>query len=199
MPREINNPALILETLDRFLKKPIELVLYGRSAIALGFKNPGHDHRKTLDVDAILPSSQIEQLRNNEDFWEAQEKTNAELQRDKLYFTHIFREEDVIIQPDWESRKVRIPSDHKHLVLYRPATVDLILTKMMRDDEQDLADIKFLIEQEPSVIQQLPAAMARAGVPAVAEIQEIFEKVKPKVLRLMQLKRPEVPSSPEID
>ena len=34
--------------------------------------------------------------------------------------------------------------DFKNLRLYRPATIDLILTKMMRDDPIDLEDVNFV-------------------------------------------------------
>ena len=37
----------------------------------------------------------------HKDFWQAVERTNAELESDGLYLTHLFREVDVILQPDW--------------------------------------------------------------------------------------------------
>jgi hypothetical protein len=37
----VNNPLLILQTLDRHLDHPVELTLYGRAALALGF--PAHE------------------------------------------------------------------------------------------------------------------------------------------------------------
>ena len=186
MGQGINNPTLILETFDGFLRKPIDLIIYGRSAIALGFNNPDPSHQSTLDVDAILPTRQLDEIRHNDDFWGAQEKTNDCLQGNKLYFTHLFREEDVILTPDWESKKVKIEMPLKHIRLFRPATVDLILTKMMRDDEQDLADIKFMIEQQPHVTALLPSAMENARLPDVPEIRDIFARVKLKVLGLLQ-------------
>jgi hypothetical protein len=50
----VNNPLLILQTLDRHLDHPVELTLYGRAALALGF--PAHEarHETTQDVDAFL-------------------------------------------------------------------------------------------------------------------------------------------------
>lgn len=46
--------------------------------------------------------------------------------------------------------------------VFRPATIDLVLTKMARGDEQDLEDIGFLLNQEPISPRELQAAFARA-------------------------------------
>ena len=68
-------------------------------------------------------------------FWEAQQRTKAELEAERLCLTHLFRELDVILTPDWLSRRVRIPLELRCLAVFRPATLDLILTKMARGDE----------------------------------------------------------------
>lgn len=67
----VNNPLLILQTLDRHLTHPVELILYGRAALALGF--PAHEpwHDTTQDVDAIIPLAQLAELRADEQFWNA--------------------------------------------------------------------------------------------------------------------------------
>ncbi len=62
------------------------------------------------------------------------------------------------------------------LRLFRPSTVDLILTKMMRVDPEDREDIKFLAGQSDYKQAELRIALERAIVPPVAEIQEAFEK-----------------------
>ena len=58
------------------------------------------------------------------------------------------------------------------------------LCKMARGDEQDLEDIRFLLSQEPLAPGELQAAFARARVPDVAEIRQLFVATQPKVLRL---------------
>jgi hypothetical protein len=68
--------------------------------------------------------------------------------------------------------------------VFRPATVDLVLTKMARGDEQDLEDIGFLLNQEPISPRELQAAFARARVPDVTEIRQLFIAAQPKVLKL---------------
>jgi hypothetical protein len=57
--RTQSNPLRILEALDGFLNSPFELIVYGRSALALGYPNPPKDFLVTLDVDAILPSKDL--------------------------------------------------------------------------------------------------------------------------------------------
>ncbi len=55
---------------------------------------------------------------------------------------------------------------------------------MARGDEQHLDDIRFLLSQEPFAPGELQAAFARARVPDVAEIHQLFIAAQPKVLKL---------------
>jgi hypothetical protein len=180
----MNNPLRILQTLNSHLKKPTELTLFGRAALALGFENSPPVFATTQDVDAILPLAWLAAEDENLDFWEAQQKTNAELEPDGLYITHLFRELEVILTPDWLSGRAPVPIELGTLALFRPSTVDLILTKMARGDENDLADIRFLLQQEKILPDQLRSAFLRARVPEVAEIRELFRAAQPKVLAL---------------
>ncbi|MHB1308408.1 MAG: hypothetical protein ACYDC1_06490 [Limisphaerales bacterium] len=63
-------------------------------------------------------------------------------------------------------------------------TLDLIFTKMARGDENDLADIGFLLTCEPLTTDQLRAAFAQARVPDIPETQAHFQAAQPKVLAL---------------
>lgn len=67
-----SNPLRILRTLDRHLHGPCELIVYGRSALALGFDSAPADFSATMDVDAILPVRDLALIEANEDFWQAQ-------------------------------------------------------------------------------------------------------------------------------
>lgn len=55
---------------------------------------------------------------------------------------------------------------------------------MARGDANDLADIRFLLQQETVSTDQIRAAFTRARVPDVAEIQELFRAAQPRVLEL---------------
>ena len=182
----MNNPLRILQTLDRHLTAPVELTLFGRAALALGYAGSPAAFATTQDVDAILPLSWLAAADENLDFWQAQQRTNAELEPEGLYITHLFRELEVILTPDWLARRVPIRLELARLKLFRPATLDLILTKMARGDENDLADIRFLLRQESLTVEQLRAAFARARVPDVPEIHELFRAAQPKVLALAE-------------
>jgi hypothetical protein len=57
---ENSNPLRILVALDGFLQAPFELIVYGRSALALGYPNPPAEFLATMDVDAILPSKDLQ-------------------------------------------------------------------------------------------------------------------------------------------
>ncbi len=77
-----------------------------------------------------------------------------------------------------------LPLELHRLAVFRPATLDLILTKMARGDENDLADIRFLLQHGKLTGDQLRAAFQSARVPDVPEIQELFRAAQPKVLAL---------------
>jgi hypothetical protein len=172
-----SNPLRILEALDRFLKSSFELIVYGRSALALGYPNPPADFLVTLDVDAILPSKDLQAIEANDDFWEAQDRVNALFVDSGLYFTHLFEERQVILSLDWLKHLVPIQSfGFKKLRLFRPSTHDLILTKMMRVDPQDREDIQFLLRQADFSSSAFRAALESAQRPDVPEIEEAFIK-----------------------
>jgi hypothetical protein len=181
----VNNPLLILQTLDRHLDHLVELTLYGRAALALGFPTHAPRHETTQDVDAIIPLAQLDELRADEQFWIARDSTNAELAERGLYLTHLFTEADVFLLPDWLERRVPIAVSLTHLKLLRPATIDLVLTKMMRGaDPEDLADIEFLLGHEPQSDAELRTAFARVRLPDIQELRDAFRAAQPKVLAL---------------
>jgi hypothetical protein len=161
-----------------------EITLFGRSALALGFSPTPDYFHNTQDVDGILPLNWLQTPDAHEDFWQAVQQTNAELESDGLYLTHLFRELEVILQPDWINRRQRLELGLRKLAVFRPANIDLVLTKMARGDDDDLQDIKFLIQLESLTRNQLQAAFVRARVPDVPEIQELFNRSQPKVLAL---------------
>jgi len=171
----INHPETILRALDRHLTRPARLILYGRAAIVLGFSDSPAECATTMDVDAILPRGELSAIEENEDFWDALQKTNSELEPSGLYITHLFVDDQLILTSDWIDRLQ--PIDLKglqHLQLLRPDTGDLILTKMMRVDPQDRQDIHFLISQ--MAVPDLEPYLTRANVPEIAEIQQAFEQ-----------------------
>ena len=180
----MSNPLRILQTFDRHLASPAEMTLFGRAALALGFPGAPASFHNTRDVDAILSFDWLSAQDENIDFWMAQQRTNAELSKDGLYLTHLFREAEVVIQPDWPTRRVHLSLRLPRLTVYRPAVADLVLTKMARGDEPDLEDIRFLLSQEPIAPSELEAAFARARVPDVPEIRQLFVAAQPKVIKL---------------
>ena len=183
----MNNPLFILQVLDRHLDHPVELTLYGRAALALGFPSHEARHDNTQDVDAIIPLAQLDQLHADEQFWDARDATNAELAKRGLYLTHLFTEADVFLRPDWLYRRVPVPGPFAHLKLLRPATLDLILTKMMRGaDPEDLSDIQFLLKQEPVTEAELRAAFDRLRLPDIQELHDAFRAAQPKVLAMVK-------------
>lgn len=181
----MSNPLRILKALDQHLALPAEINLFGRSALALGFAQAPASFHSTQDVDGILPLAWLKPPNEHEDFWQAVQRTNAELEPDGLYLTHLFRELDVILQPDWIDRRLQLHVGLEKLAVFRPATIDLILTKMARADADDLQDIRFMLQQEPLTCDQLEKAFARARVPDVPEIQELFNRARPRVLALV--------------
>jgi hypothetical protein len=182
----MDNASLILETLDQRLNHEVRLVLYGRAALQLGFTLTPSDVAQSKDVDAIIPLGDLERLTADETFWDAQEATNAKLRPLGLYITHLFRADQVFLRPDWDQFLVPISRPTlRWLRLFRPATLDLILTKMMRgDDAQDMADVAFLIGHDQITPEQIETAFSQAVIPDLAELRDAFNRAKPNVREL---------------
>ena len=172
----MNNPEIILKTLDHYLHGELQLILYGRAALVLGYEQSPLEFGATMDVDAILPVVEMPQLEKNDDFWNALEMTNQELDAKGLYMTHLFGDDQVILSPDWLSDIQSIDFPLSHLRLYRPCTADLILTKMMRVDPQDRNDIKFLMQQEDLDLVALDEKLNSATIPEIPELKEAFRE-----------------------
>ena len=182
----MNNSEIILRELDKHLREDAELIIFGKSAIVLGFPTAPSDYASTMDVDGIIPMEMLEALSNNENFWDALEKTNEVLKPTGLYMTHIFQEDQIILTPDWLKKTVPLNLGLNHLKIQRPSTLDLILTKMMRGDDADLEDNKFLIKVDIINITDLETAYPIARSPKILEIEEIFLRSQKAVRKLYQ-------------
>jgi len=183
-----SNPLRILEALDGFLKEPFELIVYGRSALALGYPQPPAKFMATMDVDAILPLKDLAAIEANDDFWEAQDKVNEMFVGVGLYFTHLFEERQVLLTPNWLKKVVPLTAlGFERLRLKRPSTHDLVLTKMMRVDPQDREDIEFLLKQGDFSWSEFESCLRQANCPGIPEIEDAFrentawiQQLKPK-------------------
>lgn len=179
----MDNASLILQTLDDHLDHAVRLVLYGRAALQLGFSDPPLAVAQSKDVDAIIPLVDLEKLDADHGFWDAQQVTNEKLRPQGLYITHLFRADQVFLRRDWEQQLVPIQQPAlRWLRLFRPATLDLILTKMMRgDDPQDMEDVRFLIRHDRITLAQIEGALVDAVIPDLLELRDAFERAKPRV------------------
>ncbi len=178
----INNPQRILQTLDSYLEKETRIVLFGRAALALGFGEFGARFGKTQDVDAILPMVEMARIESDAQFWKAVDLTNRSLEPTGLYLAHLFTDGQIALTPNWLDKIAAISSGGFHyLRLFRPSSLDLILTKMMRGDKEDLEDIRFIMSQEKIDQTQLDAAFSSSRIPEIPELQEIFLKMRPVV------------------
>ena len=180
----MDNPSLILQTVDRHLNHPVQLVLYGRAALWLGFDSAPPEAAKTQDVDAIISIAQSDELAADPQFWDAVEAANAELAGQGLYMTHLFSERDVFLRRHWRQNIVAISRPSlRWLTLARPATLDLVLTKMMRgNDPQDMADAKFMIEHDKISKKQLEAAFVEMNPVELVELRDAFLRARPIVI-----------------
>jgi hypothetical protein len=180
------HPERLLLALDESLDHKVRLIIYGRSALWLGFDNPPAAAATTQDVDAIVPNDQVQALADDLRFWDARDAVNERFKSEGLYITHLFPESEVFLRRDWMGLIVPLTGLRlNHLKLFRPATMDLVLTKMMRgNDEQDMADVEFLIRHDRITEPQLVEAFAQMRPIALAELCDAFERAKPVVLNL---------------
>jgi hypothetical protein len=178
----LSNPERILRVLDSHLERETRIVLFGRAALAMGFGSAGIPFGKTMDVDAILPTVEMEKIEADDQFWKAIDLTNKSLVPDGLYISHLFTDKQVALTPDWLSKIVPIEANgFKHLRLFRPSSVDLVLTKMMRNDRQDIDDIRFILEHERVERADIEKAFAAVKPHEVRELQQIFVEMQPLV------------------
>lgn len=184
----MSNAARIVTAFDALLDHDVSLVIYGRAAIALGFLEPPTPTTLSLDVDVILRDSHTATLDLDDQFWESHEAVNLELDRDGLYITHLFTERQVFLRGQWEREIVPVLRPPlRHLRLFRPATLDLLLTKMMRgNDEQDMQDIDFLIRHDRLEPSQIEGAFRDVIIPDNQELRDAFERARPTVVRLVE-------------
>lgn len=183
----MTNAETIALHLDGLLDHEVSLVIYGRASIALGFNDVPEAIGRSLDMDVILRFSNAARLDADDQFWEAQAKLNADLEKRGLYMTHMFEENQVFLRPDWESQIAEVlRPPMRYLKLFRPHTIDLILTKMMRgDDPQDLSDIEFLIEHDRITREQMEPAFQTVLMPDIQELRDAFERALPRVREIL--------------
>ncbi len=187
MSTDLDNPSEVILTLDAELDHEVALVLYGRGGLSLGFEHSPEIFRTTQDVDGIIRMSQLDELVEDEAFWNAVDRTNQTLEPKGLYITHLFQEDQVFLRPDWEQYILPIvrPAT-RWLKLYRPHTIDLILTKMMRgDDPQDMEDIAFMVQHDEITPEQMEPAFANVRMPDIPELREAFNRALPRVRSIL--------------
>ena len=184
----MSNAARIVTELDGLLTREASLIIYGRASIALGFEHPPEATLRSLDVDAILTTSYESAFAESPEFWDAQGELNARLAREGLYMTHIFPADLVFLRRQWESEIIpALRPTLKFLRLFWPATIGLILTKMMRgNDEQDMQDVYFMIRHDRITLAQIEDAYRDAVIPDCTELREAYDRARPTVLALAQ-------------
>ena len=170
----MNNAERILSALDAKLNKPVELTLYGRAAFVLGFKNTPKEFALSKDIDAILWIGQANELARTTNFWEAVERINREFRDQELYISHLFEEDQVILTSKWKAQRVRINRRWNNLKVYRLGDADLFLSKLMRNDPQDIKDAMFVLDRAGWKQDAIARIINSARVPDIPEIREQF-------------------------
>jgi hypothetical protein len=127
----------------------------------------------------------MESIESDDQLWKALDRTNQELEPQGLYITHLFGEDQVILSRGWLDHLVPIElADLLHLSLFRPSVTDLILTKMMRIDPQDRADIRFLLARCEPGLRQVLSTSGAIHLPDIPEIINAFKANKKWLLEL---------------
>ena len=181
----MNNAEKILKCLDEELNSSVELVLYGRAALLLGFDNPKSEFALSKDVDAVFALGKPEQLLAETNFWDATEKVNVKLEKEGLYITHFFSEDQVILLPDWHDNLFAIQGNWKNLKLFRLSDMDLLLSKFMRYDPIDIEDAIFIVKAGSITKKQIIEACKHAKIPDIPEIHEQFQLASAKIISMI--------------
>lgn len=182
----MTNAERILAELDSRLSVHVELTLYGRAALGLGYEAPPAEFAQSVDVDVILAPGQAEALLESTNFWEAIEETNGALAETGLYVSHLFMADQVILTGSWQDYRVRVDGPWCHLELYRLGDEDLLLSKLMRDDPHDRGDALFIANRAGIGVRELEELLNRAVVPESAEIAEQFRAASQSLIRSLE-------------
>lgn len=174
----MSNSTKLLKRLDELLDAPIELTIYGRAALELGFPNPKPEYGRSMDVDIVLWLGQAEELAASGNFWLALEQLNREFSTDGLYISHLFDESQIILSPCWRERRNHIALNLKKIRLFRLSDMDLLLSKLMRYDPADLEDVRFIIDSAHLRPDDISHELNNARIPDIEEIKEQFELSK---------------------
>jgi len=178
----MTNAEKLLHAVDERLTGPVELTLYGRAALHLGFVNPPPDYALSRDVDAVLWIGQAEAMIEHTNFWAVIDEVNLLFADQELYISHFFEESQVILTPEWRSKRVPVRGTWKNLKLFRLGNEDLFLSKLMRDDPIDRMDAEFIISAGPLSQVQIVSAIRAARIPPIPEIAEQFERCSKRFL-----------------
>lgn len=170
----MNNAETILTALDRHLTARVELTLYGRAALQLGFSEPLSEYAQSMDVDGVLWLGQADELLRGGNFWQAVELTNRDLAPQGLYISHFFEESQLILTSSWRQQRVPIQGPWNNLCLLRLGDKDLFLTKLMRYDPIDMADAQFILDRSGMTRKDIRDLISSACLPNIAEIKEQF-------------------------
>ena len=174
------NPAeRILRCLASHLRGPAHIRLMGGAALILGYG------RATEDADLLMEDAELEAFIESADLGHAVEKTNRELEPLGLYLTDIWGPEQQILTPEWKWNCRRLDRDwgSGNLTVWVLGSLDLILSKMCRADDEDMTDVQHIIAVEgfePAVVEH---AVARAVVPA--EFLDVFPDNAQRLLALL--------------
>jgi hypothetical protein len=182
-----DNPSHILRTLDQRLKHPVELTLIGKAALWLGYEAPPEDYGSTLDVDAVIPAAASAALDQDLAFWEALAQANDDLRPLNLYLTHLFEDRQIFLRAGWAGLRVRVSRPAlEHISLFRPATLDLILTKMMRGaDVTHMAEIQWMIHQDQITRTEMLRCLDETIIPDDSpEWPALFAEAKQAVMQM---------------
>lgn len=178
----MTNAERILRALDDALTSDVELTLYGRAALLLGYGNAPAEYALSCDVDAVMWIGQAEELSETTDFWDAVDKVNADLAGDGLYISHFFTEDQVALRPVWREHRVGLEGNWEHLNLSRLGDPDLLLSKLMRDEPLDFADARFIVQQAGLTKSDVEEAVAGVRLPDSLEVQEEFGRASERLL-----------------
>ena len=176
----------ILDALDRHLTSKVELTLYGRAALQLGFADPPKEFALTRDVDAVFWFGQAEFLLDRSNFWEAVDAANAALADQELFISHFFVEDQVALRAAWRDHRVRIAGPWKFLDLFRLGDLDLLLSKLMRDDPIDRADALFIVRAGGLTLEAIEGTLAAVRLPDSIEVREQFDLASRRLLRTLR-------------
>ena len=167
----------LIHVLAQHIAISVDLVLFGGGAMTLAYRS----QRATEDLDILVGESQL-QLYAEQGLGEVFDQVNRQLEPMGLYIRHLWSPLQEVLTQNWEQKLVHIDPwwNNSLLQLRAISPLDMIASKLVRFDDVDREDIRYLIAEGWVQKEDLQSFPSQLLIPIAweTEANKIKERAK---------------------